>query len=171
MRKILITMLVCVAMPVLCNAECPAWTLESTQGDRYSTRLARSNPWIDDALTTLIDEGLEPKWLYLMLAESGGWYSAESEKGARGPWQLMPATAKHYGCSNPEAPICATHAAAKYLRKLLKDFDGNERDAIIGYNMGGSNYRRKKIATAQGEALASEVMCLFTHDPLNLMSY
>ena len=134
MRKILITMLVCVTMPVLCNAECPTWTLESTQGDRYSTRLARSNPW-------------------------------------SGPWQLMPATSKHYGCDNPENPICATHAAAKYLRKLLNDFDGNERDAIIGYNMGGANYKRRKVATVQAEALADEVMCLFTHDPLNFMSY
>lgn len=171
MRKILITILACVFMPVLCNAECPAWTLESTQGDRYSTRLARSTPWVADALIALFDEGLEPKWLYLMLAESGGWHSVKSEKGARGAWQLMPATARHYGCDSPEDPVCATHAAARYIKKLLSDFNGDERDAVIGYNMGGSNYKRKKIATAQAKALADEVMCLFAHDPLNLMSY
>lgn len=171
MRKILMTILACVLMPVFCNAECPAWTVESTHGDRYSTRLARAASWIDDVRTAIIDEGLEPKWLYLMLAESGGRHSAKSGKGARGAWQLMPATAKHYGCDNPEDPVCATHAAARYIKKLLNDFNGNERDAVIGYNMGGSNYRRKKVATAQAGALADEVMCLFTHDPLNLRTY
>lgn len=170
MRSQLLTAFLFLMLPVSAQA-CPAWTLESTQGDRYSTRLARSTPWVDDALTALIDEGLEPKWLYLMLAESGGRRRAESAKGAGGAWQLMPATAKHYGCADSTDPICATHAAAKYIRKLLGDFGGNEWKAVVAYNMGGTNYRRLGKATAQAAALADEVMCLFTHDPLHLTSY
>lgn len=170
MRSQLLAAFLFLVLPVSAQA-CPAWTLASTQGDRYSTRLARSTPWVDDALTVLIDEGLEPKWLYLMLAESGGRRRAESAKGAVGAWQLMPATARHYGCTDPTEPICATHAAAKYLRKLLNDFKGNGWEAVVAYNMGGANYRRLGKATARAAALADEVVCLFTHDPLHLTSY
>ena len=78
---------------------------------------------------------------------------------------------EHYGCADPTEPICATHAAAKYIKKLLNDFNGNEWEAVVAYNMGGANYRKSGKATAQAAALADEVVCLFTHDPLHLTSY
>lgn len=158
-------------LPAVASAQtCPAWTLEGTDATRYETRLLRSAPWIDTVAQVLFDEGLDAKWLYLMLAESGGNPAAQSEHGARGPWQLMPATAKHYGCTDPTDPAESTRAAAKYIKKLMLDFD-DDRDVVIAYNMGGSNYRKKGRATAQADALANEVMCLFIHDPLRLTSY
>jgi soluble lytic murein transglycosylase-like protein len=50
--------------------------------------------------------------------------------------QLMPATAKRFKCDdrlNPEANI---EAGTKYLRWLLKRFDGNVTLALAGYNAG-----------------------------------
>lgn len=169
MRQLLIFFML--MLPSVAAAQgCPEWTLENSDSTRYETRLLRSKPWVDTVAQTLFDEGLDAKWLYLMLAESGGNPAAQSKHGARGSWQLMPATAKHYGCNDLTDPAESTRAAARYLRKLMLDFD-NDRDVVIAYNMGGTNYKRKGRATAQAEALANEVMCLFAHDPLHLTSY
>ena len=166
MRKILIILALALA-PAMSEAKCPAWTQSAENGSRYAKRIEKATQWLSIAQDMLAAEGLPSKWLYLMLAESGGDRMARSEKGAQGPWQLMPATARRYGCKDPQDPESSTIAAASYLKKLLADL-GNERDAIIGYNMGGTNYRKSKKATAQAAALANEVMCLFEHDPLHL---
>ncbi len=49
---------------------------------------------------------------------------AVSPKGARGPMQFMPETAARYRLINPHDPQSAIDAAARYLRDLLKRFNG-----------------------------------------------
>ena len=61
---------------------------------------------------------------------------AVSPKGARGPMQFMPETAVRYGLINPHDPKTAIDAAARYLRDLLKKFDGRIDLAIAAYNSG-----------------------------------
>ncbi|HVE72782.1 MAG TPA: lytic transglycosylase domain-containing protein [Thermoanaerobaculia bacterium] len=62
-----------------------------------------------------------------------------SHKGARGLMQLMPATAERFGVTNSFDPAQNIHAGTKYLRWLLKKFDGNADLAVAAYNAGEGN--------------------------------
>jgi soluble lytic murein transglycosylase-like protein len=59
-----------------------------------------------------------------------------SPKGARGPMQFMPGTAARYGVNDPHNPQQAFDAGARYLRDLLKRFDGRVDLALAAYNAG-----------------------------------
>lgn len=60
-----------------------------------------------------------------------------SPKGARGPMQLMPATAVRFGVSDPCEPVSNIDAGVSYLR-LLGDEFGNPLLAIAAYNAGAA---------------------------------
>lgn len=136
---------------------------------RYEQYYLRAHPEIDRIVSILWDEGLPARWVYLMLIESGGKADAASDEGAEGLWQLTAATAKAYGCTDRADTEQATRAAARYISKLLKDFDGDEWKAIAAYNMGGRNFK-KHGPTREAKALADQVFCLFYKDPFFLDS-
>lgn len=136
---------------------------------RYEQYFLRAHHEIDRVVSILWDEGLPAKWAYLMLIESGGRQDAASGEGAMGLWQLTAATAKAYGCTDRADTEQATRAAARYITKLLKDFNGDEWKAIAAYNMGGRNLK-KHGPTSEAKALADQVFCLFSKDPFFLDS-
>lgn len=147
---------------------CQQWAYEAVT-ERTEARAERAGQWIGEAEQALYDLGLEQKWLYLMLEESGGKYAACSPVGACGPWQLTQATARQYGCTDRTDPYTATLAAGRYIQHLLEVFDGDERSVVMAYNMGGTNLR-KHGPTKAAKALAELVMCAFRVDPLFLRS-
>jgi hypothetical protein len=61
---------------------------------------------------------------------------AVSSKGAKGLMQLMPATARRFGVSNPFDPEQAIMGGTEYLSYLLGLFRGNIDLAAAGYNAG-----------------------------------
>ncbi|HET7062264.1 MAG TPA: lytic transglycosylase domain-containing protein [Nitrosospira sp.] len=72
-------------------------------------------------------------------AESGYNPTAVSRKGAAGLMQLMPETAQRYGVADRFDPVQNLHGGARYLRDLLRMFDGNLSLALAGYNAGEKN--------------------------------
>lgn len=74
--------------------------------------------------------------------ESDGETQALSGKGARGLMQLMPETARDLGVSDPLDPRQNIFGGAKYLKKMLNQFDGDLEQALAAYNAGPTRVRK-----------------------------
>jgi soluble lytic murein transglycosylase-like protein len=84
--------------------------------------------------------GVDPRLLHAVtLQESRYKADAESHAGAQGLMQLMPAAAKRFKCEDRKDPKQNVEAGTRYLRLLLKRFDGNVTLALAAYNAGEGN--------------------------------
>jgi soluble lytic murein transglycosylase-like protein len=81
--------------------------------------------------------GVDPRFIHAVIwQESKYKVRARSHVGAQGLMQLMPPTAKRFGCTDAHDPAANIEAGTKYLRWLLKRFNGNVSLALAGYNAG-----------------------------------
>lgn len=77
----------------------------------------------------------------LVQAESGWNPKSVSPKGAAGLTQLMPATARSLGVTDPFDPVQNLRGGARYLKGLLQEF-GSPELALAAYNAGPGAVRR-----------------------------
>jgi hypothetical protein len=96
---------------------------------------------LDFAAQEAARQGIDPSLVMRVLnAESGGNPDSVSSKGARGPMQLMPATAKALGV-NINDPLDNIRGGVRYLAQQLKSF-GTPELALAAYNAGPGNVRK-----------------------------
>jgi soluble lytic murein transglycosylase-like protein len=80
----------------------------------------------------------------IIMAESSYNPGAISKRGAKGLMQLMPSTAASLGVKDLFDPEENITGGVKYLKKLLKKFEGNLRLAVAAYNAGVRKVRKYK---------------------------
>jgi soluble lytic murein transglycosylase-like protein len=86
---------------------------------------------------TGVAQGVDPRFIHAVIWQESKYDTrARSHAGAQGIMQLMPATAKRFGCDDPNDPVENISAGTKYLSWLLKRFAGNVELALAGYNAG-----------------------------------
>ena len=87
--------------------------------------------------------GLAPQLIEAVIrAESGFKVDAVSVAGAQGLMQLMPATAKDLGVTNPFDIRQNIDGGTRYLRQMFDLFDGDARLALSAYNAGPGNVQK-----------------------------
>ena len=83
------------------------------------------------------EQGVDPRLLHAVIWQESKYKNAAvSHAGAQGLMQLMPATAARFNCHNRSDAKANIEAGTKYLRWLLKRFNGDVTLALAGYNAG-----------------------------------
>lgn len=128
-RKALLLILV-----LLVLTSTAASQIQSDNDASIRDRARRIEPFITESSRRY---GVDPRLLRILcFIESRYRLDAVSPKGARGPMQFMPDTAKRFGVTNAHDPQQSVDAAARYLRDLLRKFGGRLDLALAAYNAG-----------------------------------
>ncbi len=89
--------------------------------------------------------GVDPRFIHAVIKQESKYDpKAVSYVGAEGLMQMMPATAKRFGLKDPFDPKANVEAGTKYLKWLLKRFDGDVSLALAGYNAGEGSVDKYK---------------------------
>jgi soluble lytic murein transglycosylase-like protein len=106
----------------------------------YSRRSQEFEPLIAEYSTT---HRVRPDLVRAVIqAESAFDPFARSVKGAMGLMQLMPATARELGVTNPYDPAQNIRGGVTYLKSLLDQYSHNEELALAAYNAGPTAVNR-----------------------------
>ncbi len=125
-------------------------------------------PVIDNAART---HGVDPRLVHAVIrAESGYNDRAQSNKGALGLMQLIPATAERMGVKDPFDPVDNIFGGTRYLSYLIKMFNGDIELALAGYNAGENaviRHGNRIPPFAETQAYVPKVLAFYRSPELN----
>lgn len=112
--------------------------------DQQNGSAANNADRIEDSIASAARRYNLPKALVraVIKAESGFQVRAVSPAGAQGLMQLMPATARELGVTDPFDIDQNIDGGAKYLRAMLNRFGGDVKLALSAYNAGPGTVAR-----------------------------
>lgn len=88
-------------------------------------------------LESCAKNGVDPKLVYYVIRQESNFkLGARSNKNAQGLMQMIPATAERFKVEDPYDPQQNIEGGVRYLRWLLKRFNGDVNLALAGYNAG-----------------------------------
>ncbi len=128
------------------EGEMTTYTVAGTTGLRATKPLpeiSRSHRYDDIVEVHAAKHGLSPDLVRAVIqVESAFDPTAVSPKGAMGLMQLMPATAREYGVTDPFHPEQNIRAGTAYLKRLLDRYDRKIELALAAYNAGPGNVEK-----------------------------
>lgn len=119
-------------------------TEETSESSRTTTADSMKKTKYDDYFKKAAQKYNVSESLLKAIARAESNFNAKSvsSAGAMGVMQLMPATAKSLGVSNPYDPEQNIMGGAKCISQKLKEFNGDERLALAAYNAGSGAVKR-----------------------------
>lgn len=119
-------------------------------------------PHIDNAINEIAEKyGLPADLIHSMVqVESNYKANAVSQDGAQGLMQLMPGTAKEMGVTHPFDVRQNIEGGTRYMKKMLKMFNGNLKKALAAYNAGPAAVKRHhgNVPYAETKSYVKRVM-------------
>lgn len=139
------------------------------QSPEPSAFSAAKAPAAEGSLGALIERtarryGVDPALVNAVAkTESNYDVNATSSAGAAGVMQLMPETARSLGVQNLYDPAENVEGGVKYLKEMLKTFDGDVTKAVAAYNAGPQAVKsyRGVPPYAETQAYVSKVLDLY----------
>ena len=106
--------------------------------DYSKPEIRTSNSQILDMVNNVARKhGVDEKLVQAVIKQESGFNTkAKSKAGAVGLMQLMPSTAKSLGVKDPYNPQQNVEGGVKYLKSMLKKYNGNVILALAAYNAG-----------------------------------
>ncbi len=140
---------------ILSDATAPPGASIADQGPQGNTPAAEKHRILDSINKAAACYGLPPALIKAVVkAESNYQIRAVSPAGAQGLMQLMPATARELGVTDPFDIDQNINGGAQYLRNMLDQFDGDVHLALSAYNAGPGTVARYNGAVPYAETRA-----------------